>query len=215
VGAGGGSILRWLGERVGVDGHVVGVDKNTTYIQRFTMHPYEIIEGDALDVSRSAFFDLIHCRYVLIHNRSAANLLDHLASLLKPGGRLVVEEPDFESAQWIDDRYQVAGGRVNRAIRSMFSGMSLDPGYGKRMPWSISRLGLTVKHVENVAHLEPGAGPVAMVMADSAEALRDRYVSTSEATSEDIDRYIAGARDPGSWAIYYSTIRVIAVNSTG
>jgi len=93
----------------------------------------------------------------------------------------------------------------------MFAGMSLDAGYGKRMPASISHLGLSVMHVEAIAHLEPGGGPIALVMADSTEALRARYVATKDADGEDVERYIAGARDPASWANYYSTVRVIAV----
>jgi ubiquinone/menaquinone biosynthesis C-methylase UbiE len=209
VGAGGGSILRWLGERVGSNGKAVGVDKNVAHLRRLTSE-HEIVEGDVLDLPGSAIFDLIHCRYVLIHNRTASTILGHLKNLLKPGGRLVAEEPDFESAEWIDDRYKTAGERVNRAICSMFSGMSLDPGYGKRMPESIAHLGLAVKYAETITHLEPGGGPVALMMADSTEALREKYVATAQAHGEDVDQYIDGSRDPKSWAIYYSTVRVIA-----
>lgn len=210
VGAGAGSILHWLGERVGVLGRAVGIDKNVSYLGRFSGPPYEIIAGDVLSLPRRPAFDLIHCRYVLIHNQTRFDILEHLSSLLKPRGRLVVEEPDFESAEWVDEEYKASGDLVNRAIRRMFSDMSLDPGYGKRMPGMISRLGLTVDYVEAAVHLEPGAGPVALLMADSAEALRNKYLSTCEVDSDAIDRYIVGSRDPNSWSIYYSTVRVMA-----
>ena len=49
-------------------------------------------------------------------------------------------------------------------------------------------------------------------MLDSAEALRANYVSTGKASNEDIDAYIAGARDPHSWANYYSTVGMIGKN---
>jgi SAM-dependent methyltransferase len=215
VGAGGGSILQWLGERVGVGGQAVGVDKKIEYLAQFQVPPFEVINGDVLEVNRAAAFDLIHVRYVLIHNRNSVEILAHLTRLLKPGGYLVLEEPDFEAAEWIDEEYGAAGQRVNRAIWAMFSGISLDPGFGKRLPPMASHSGLRVSHVEVRSHLEPGGGPVAMVMADSTEALRDKYTSTGEASSADVDRYIHGARDPKSWALYYSTVGVVASNSHG
>ena len=108
------------------------------------------------------------------------------------------------------DRFRAAGDRVNRAICGMFRSMSLDPGCGKRLPWRVADRGLAISYVEASAHLEPGGGPIAMVMADSAGALRDKYVSTGSANNDDVDRYIEGARKPRSWANYYSTVRVVA-----
>lgn len=210
VGAGGGSILRYLGTRVGTQGHAVGVDKKTTFLKGLPTPPFEILEGDVLDVYRAHAFDLIHVRYVLIHNRAATDILIHLRTLLKPGGWLVLEEPDFESAEWLDDKYRTAGERVSRAICKMFGDMSLDPGYGKRAVPMVSDVGLSISYIEYVGHLEAGRGPVAMVMADSTDALRDKYVATGEATGDDVDRYIRGAQDAVSFANYYSTVRVLA-----
>jgi SAM-dependent methyltransferase len=210
VGAGSGSIMQWLGARVGSDGQVVGVDKQIKYLGHLSKPPYRIFESDALKFSDSEGFDLIHARYVLIHNRNSTDILAHLKGLLRPGGHLVLEEPDFEAAEWIDSEYRCAGQRVNKAIVAMFSSLSLDPGFGSRLPLAISRQGLVVRLVEAISHLEPGSGPVAMVMADSAAALRDKYIATGEATDGDITQYIRGARDPSSWATYYSTISVVA-----
>src|SRR4029077_15229437 len=102
--------------------------------------------------------------------------------------------------------------RVNRAICTMFSGMSLDAGYGKRLPSMMSRCGLDVSHVEARSHLERGGDPVAMMMAESTQALRDRYIATEEANSDDVDTYIRAVHDPKSWATYYATVGVIANN---
>lgn len=214
VGAGGGSILRWLGGRVGIDGRAVGVDRNTRYLRQFTAAPFEIIEGNVLEVGRPCSFDLIHARYVLIHNPDAQTILAHMKTLLKPGGHLVIEEPDFEAADWIDEDYATCGRRVNRAICAMFANLSLDPGYGKRLPMAVSRSGLRVHLVEATAHSEVGTGPVATLMAECAIALRDKYLSTGEATERDIDRYIQGTRDPASRASYYSTVAVRATRSS-
>jgi hypothetical protein len=47
-------------------------------------------------------------------------------------------------------------------------------------------------------------------MADSADALRNKFVATGGATKSDVDRYVEGARDPNSLALYYSTVGVVA-----
>lgn len=215
IGAGAGSILQWLSHQVGKSGRAVGVDKSATYLRQFTGPPFEIMEGDVLGLNISGPFDLIHVRYVLIHNQNASKILTKLKNLLKPGGFLVIEEPDFESAEWIDAKFRTAGERVNAAICATFSGTSLDAGYGKRLPYQATNLGLVVDHIKAVTHLEPGGGSVALLMADSAEALRDKYLSTGKASNVDIDAYIDGARSlTQTWAIYYSTVGVICTNST-
>lgn len=214
IGAGAGSILQWLGQRVGLSGRAVGVDKKAAYLRQFTGTPIEIIEGDILGLDLSGPFDLIHVRYVLIHNQNASEILTKLKNLLKPEGFLVIEEPDFESAEWIDSRFRAAGERVNAAICGTFSEISLDPGFGKRLSSLASNLGLVVDDIKVLTHLEPGGGLVALLMADSAEALRDKYLSTGKASDEDINAYIEGARSPAqSWAIYYSTVGLICRKS--
>ena len=68
IGAGAGSIPRWMGDRVGPSGLIFGVDLNTTYLSDLNRPPWTVIEGDFLDANISTRFDLVHIRYVLIHN---------------------------------------------------------------------------------------------------------------------------------------------------
>jgi hypothetical protein len=92
----------------------------------------------------------------------------------------------------------------------MFAGLSLDPGFGKRMPLLVLRAGLSLRYLEDITHLEAGTGLVALVMRESARTLREKYVATGEATSKDVDQYVHGAGDPSSLAIYYSTVGIVA-----
>jgi hypothetical protein len=68
-------MLRWLGQRVGPSGLAVGVDKNTTYLHDFVSTPFQIYKGTFLEVELSHSFDLIHGRYVLIHNQTDMDIL--------------------------------------------------------------------------------------------------------------------------------------------
>lgn len=102
LGAGAGSIAQWMGEVVGRQGEVVAIDIKTNYLQHLSLPPHRIVEGDFCDVPSDGEFDLAHCRYVLVHNRQSQSILKKLCSLLKPGGFLVVEEPDFTSAKLLN-----------------------------------------------------------------------------------------------------------------
>ena len=50
LGAGAGSIMKWMGSVVGNSGSVVGVDKNAGHLQGLSTPPFQIAEGDFLDV---------------------------------------------------------------------------------------------------------------------------------------------------------------------
>jgi ubiquinone/menaquinone biosynthesis C-methylase UbiE len=116
LGAGAGSIAQWLAGIVGTSGLVVAVDRNSQYLQHLSAAPYRIVQGDFLDVDLDGNFDLAHCRYVLIHNPQSQSMLAKLVSLLRPGGFLVVEEPDFTSAKLLNPNGNAAQQRVNDAI---------------------------------------------------------------------------------------------------
>ena len=93
VGAGYGSVSRWLRDRVRPGGRVVAVDIDTRFIANES--GIEVRQADFLtDGLDSEAFDLVYCRNLLHHfagNQVAA--LTKLKSALRPGGLLVAEEP--------------------------------------------------------------------------------------------------------------------------
>jgi SAM-dependent methyltransferase len=210
LGAGAGSIMKWLASVVGEGGSVVALDKNTSHIQNVSSPQVQIKEGDFFEMSLEGEFDLAHCRYVLIHNRTADAILEKLASVLRPGGFLVAEEPDFTSAKLLGRDGDVSQQRVNNAICRMFEEMLLDPAYGLSLPEKIAAAGLQVLEVDSRIHLACGGSPLARMMGESTRALADKYVATGEASLSDIERYIANAGNPCFWSVYYATVSVIA-----
>src|SRR5438128_2058560 len=93
VGAGGGSIARWLRDRVGPDGSVVAVDLDTRFFETG-------IEARRLDIladelERDAY-DLVHCRCLLHHLRSKQlDAAQRMVAALRPGGVLLATEPSL------------------------------------------------------------------------------------------------------------------------
>lgn len=209
LGPGAGSLLRWMADRVGHSGRVLGVDKNTAYIEHLNRKPIEVRKGRIQDIALGERFDLIHARYFFIHNKDAQALIANLTASLSDNGVLIVEEPDFSAAKWIDDEYSEAGNRVNRAICAMFDDAGLDPAYGSRAPLDMMTSGLELTHIDSCMHLCTGGSDMARMMAESAKVLGSEYLSTGEASRSDISRYCEGALDSASLASYYATVSVI------
>jgi len=210
IGPGAGSIMRWMGSRVGPQGKVVGVDKSIRYLEDFVEPQYELVEGDVSQLELTQTFDLIHCRYVLIHNRDTENILKTLKSLLAPGGFIVIEEPDFTSAKFLNETANACIQRVNSAICCMFSNLELNAGYGLTLPTRVEAQGFSVNHASSTLHFAPGDSPIARMMGESTRVLREEYIATGEADETDIEGYIDQAYDSDHWSVYYSTVSVIA-----
>ena len=99
LGAGGGSMARWLAGKVGDDGSVVAVDRDVTPLRHLDDDPtIETVECliEDLDITPGSF-DLIHTRNVLMHIDAAEAdaIIGSLVDALRPGGALLVEEADY------------------------------------------------------------------------------------------------------------------------
>lgn len=210
IGAGAGSIARWMTEQVGATGSVVAIDKDTSHLQALDDTHCEIIQGDFLHLPFNIPFDVIHCRYVLIHNQQDLAMLKKIRSLLKPGGCVLLEEPDFTSALKMNPASELSAKKVNQAICTMFRDLKLDPMYGISLPNKLSQTGYEIIDLDAALHFCRGNTPVAKLMAASADALREKYIGSGEANEGDIETYIKHAANDDYWSVYYTTISVRA-----
>ncbi|MGV2830329.1 class I SAM-dependent methyltransferase [Myxosarcina sp. GI1(2024)] len=214
VGAGAGSIVKWISEIVGTSGRVIAVDIDTRFIEDISLPNVEIIRDDIRNSNISLVknsFDLVHVRNVLIHLADFQVAISRILDLLKPGGWLVVEEPDFSATRAIfgDERGCQAVDRVNQAIRQMFGDRGLNYSLGFILPSIFQQLGLQIYAVENDVPLANGGSTVATTMKMSAMQLKEKYLATGKASEEDIERYCQFAENPNFWAVYVATVGVV------
>ncbi len=209
VGLGAGSLASWMKDEVGREGSVLGVDLTIAYAGKEI--EYELLEGNILELDITKRFDLIHLRYTLVHNTKSKAIIQKLYTLLKPGGKLVIEEPDFTLAKWMDAKDLQACKRVNSAICKMFEGKGLRPYYGSTAQLELIDAGFTIEESKSYLHLCSGDEAVAKVMAYSAEALSDAYLATGVCSHDDIEAYIQACKDPDSLGVYYATVAHLAV----
>jgi SAM-dependent methyltransferase len=115
IGAGGGSIAGWLGDRVCATGSVVATDVDLQRLGDLGA-PVEVRRHDiAREGLESAAYDLVHCRLVLQHLTEPVVALQKMATAVAPGGWLVIEEADFGLLEFAA-RSRVAAG-VDRLAR--------------------------------------------------------------------------------------------------
>jgi SAM-dependent methyltransferase len=105
-GCGVGVVTRMLAEMVGPAGSVVGIDLDKaqleeaarwcgqTSLQNFS---FTMASAEATRLPRGSF-DLVYCRFLLLHLRDPASCLREMMDVLTPGGILVVEDGDLTSA---------------------------------------------------------------------------------------------------------------------
>lgn len=211
VGAGAGSIVRWLEQRVGPSGKVVALDTDPRFLRGSGSSTIEILQGDVchMDLPPAAF-DLVHARNVMIHIVDYQAAFARMVRCLKPGGWVVIEEPDFQAARAVavPEGARAAFGRVTAAIERMFTSLGMDHALGAKLPVLFQRHHVSQLTVEHEGHLSAGGGPIAELMKLSAEQLRSKYVATGLVTDGDIDDYCRLADDPEAWSIYYATVAV-------
>ena len=95
IGCGNGSISAWLAERVGPDGKAVAVDLDLSLVE--VRRPnLELRHGDIVagPVEHGAF-DLVTARAALHHVSNPEAAITNMIANLRPGGALLLIEPDF------------------------------------------------------------------------------------------------------------------------
>jgi len=213
IGAGAGSVAQHMTGVVGRAGRVVAVDINPRFLMSGLTARLDVRQADITtpgSLEREAY-DVIHARFLLVHLQDPVRAVSNMVAALKPGGALIVEEPDFRTAfsASTDRRERTSVDAVNRAICALYAGMGKDPGFGIRLPGITQGAGIREMLVEVMAPLVPGGERMATMMGSSVSHLRGLLVDTGAATAEDVDRYCAASASAAVWASYYSTVSVL------
>lgn len=198
LGGGNGSISEWLCETVGGSGSVTAIDIKPVLLdlipaQNLTVQQLDLRTGQLPDGA----FDLVCCR-AMLHQISeyAEPVLERMAAAVKPGGWLLVQEPDFhlapttEPAAWADTwSALIKWGQAN----------GVDWLIGRRLPGMVSRLGLerplAKTDVQNIRGTDRGARYFKLFFAE----VRDRVINSGQLDAATFDAAAALLDDPDCW----------------
>lgn len=194
VGAGGGSIAAWLCEQVGASGRVVATDIDTRFVEQLAYPQLEVRRHDlTADALETEAFDLVHERSVLMHLAGQEDVLDgalrKLVAALKPGGVLLLEEPDNSSLvadPRSGERFRDLLARYRDASVETVQAAGGDLYYGRRLYGDLCALGLDGVDAEGHSGMVRGGSPVAVLRGLTLERLRERLIATGRLDAEEI-----------------------------
>jgi SAM-dependent methyltransferase len=193
AGAGGGSMAAWLAGRVAARGSVLATDVDISGLSgprcaNVTVARHDLEREDV----PSGEFDLIHARLVLEHLREPVAVVGKLASALRAGGWLVLEDADglrFD-AEPAHEAFAAITGPWQRAARAA----GWNPCYGRHLVADLQRAGLC--QVAGRAHRDyrPGGGAW-LVARLGIERMRD-HIQREGARAADLNDALAALKDP-------------------
>lgn len=192
VGAGGGSMVEWLSDRVGPDGRVVATDVHMRFLEAIERDNVEIVESDVLaDELPGAPFDLVYARLVVEHLGVGA--LEPMIEALRPGGLLVLEDYDFVSAAC--HPVDAAFDKVTGEVLELMAESGFDPGFGRTLPTVMRDAGLEEVEAAGRLRLVRGGTPETAFFRLTLLTLRVPLVDAGRLTDAEVDEALAGIDD--------------------
>ena len=198
VGAGSGSIARWMADQVGAAGRVLAVDLDPRWCQRGDRSQLEV---RALDLVAQPIppgpWDVIHERLVLQHIPQRLGVLGRLVEALAPGGVLLVEDFDTGEVRTIDragPNHELIM-RVAEAFNRLLSTRGGVSDFAADAMRTLRGHGLTETGASGYVAVNHGGTGWATVQAANARQVRVGLISQG-VTHSDIDRFLEALADP-------------------
>lgn len=190
VGAGAGSVARWLSQRVGAGGNVVAADLDVRHLGDITARNVEVRRCDITqDPLEPSSYDLVHARSVLTHLRDPLSVLNRVTAALKPGGWLMIEDVDNGTVESADPTHPLAAAFdlcAQARIQFLLAAGVMDLRYGRKLPVHMEALQLTDAGNEAVALVGRGGTPMSQLMIRSFGPMDDAMVASGAVAQSDV-----------------------------
>jgi len=196
VGCGNGSMSAWLAERVAPGGRAIAVDLDLSLVDA-DLPNLELRQADIVAAPvEPRDFDLVTARAVLHHVADARAAIANLVASVRPGGAILLIEPDFLPVS-------VAEPPDVRAFWDGWLAWSRRAGIdyliGRSLPAALA--GLAMREIDATAEtaLYNGGSPWAEYWRQTVVELRGRLVASGDLDDRSIDAFLAHCADPAWW----------------
>lgn len=196
VGAGSGTIARWMASQVGRQGRVLATDIDPRFLESLAGHGVEVRRHDiAADPLEERAFDVVHARAVLQHVPGREHALAKMAAALRPGKTLLVE--DIVMPHPATHPELPTWGRILDAMTAGLRGAGANPFYGLELPKAFAALGLTDIRAEARAAVMQSGTPSIDFVALSVEQVASRLIAAGVASDREVSEVLTALRTPG------------------
>ncbi len=196
VGCGNGSVSAWLAGRIRPGGRAVAVDLDLSLadadVPGLELRQADIVAGPV----EPGDFDLVTARAVLHHVADADAAMANLVASARPGGAVLLIEPDFLPVS-------VAEPTEVRAFWEGWLAWSREQGIdyfiGRRLPAMLARLGLRdIRATAQTAHYNGGSA-WAVYWRLTVIELRASLLASGKLDDRLIETFLAACADPAWW----------------
>lgn len=188
LGCGTGEDVLALADRVAPGGRVVGVDRSATMLAEARRRAgsrggVDFLEGDALDLPLpDGALDGARAERVLLHVDDPDRVVAQMMRVLRPGGRIVVAEPDW--ATLVIDAPDPATGRI---VAAAGAGRFRSPSVGHTLRRRLRRAGASEVAV------------VARTLLVDDHPAAERLFQIEDATRRAVDDGLLPAAEGATW----------------
>src|SRR5579863_2759848 len=198
VGAGSGTIAKWLADRVAPAGRVLVTDVDTRFLEPLRGPTLDVRAHDiASDPMPDAEFDLIHTRLVLTHVRKRDTALACMVSSVTVGGWLLVEEYDSCS---IPPDPTLSSGEVllqtHVAMLRLLEDGGVNRRYGRLLSGLLRESGLTSVGASAQLFMWQSGSPGIAMMRANFEQLREAMIEANYITPQQFEEDLARLNNP-------------------
>ena len=199
IGAGTGSVARWLAREVGPDGSVLATDIDTRWTDDHGLATLEITTHDiAVDPLPGKAFDLIHGRLVVHHLPGRDAIVGRLAEALRPGGWLVLEDFDTILPHGLDpvSEEERAFVRVGSALSEALRRHGADTTWARTLPRRLRDAGLTEVGASGHVAIYHGGSPESALMRANLDQVGAAIIDAGLITAGELANALRLLRDP-------------------
>ena len=186
----------WLAERVAPGGRAIAVDLDLSLVDA-DLPNLELRQADIVAAPvEPRDFDLVTARAVLHHVADARAAIANLVASVRPGGAILLIEPDFLPVS-------VAEPPDVRAFWDGWLAWSRRAGIdyliGRSLPAALA--GLAMREIDATAEtaLYNGGSPWAEYWRQTVVELRGRLIASGDLDDRSIDAFLAHCADPAWW----------------
>jgi SAM-dependent methyltransferase len=193
IGAGYGTMARWLCERVGGAGMVLATDLEPRFLQPLARANLEVMQHDIVrDPCPQSAFDVVHARLLLSHLPEREQVMDRVIAALKPGGWLVIE--DFDVLSLLADPQANPAEcalKTHAALRELLLRRGADLRFGRRLSGRLHAHGLTQIAAEGRLFMWESGSIFTRFLRLTCEQVRDQIIHLGLITAAEFAHDVA------------------------